>query len=123
MVVKIFFVMIDQMVKILWCEKCYAEGPYADNIGVAQKLWNTRSTQESECGDEEDLYYVIYKSDDGVTVEVYFEDELMECFDKDWFDDDFEIMEDIGDAMNMCDMAKGTMIIVKGEIVNPLREE
>ena len=158
----------------VWCNKCEAEGPYASNLGVAERLWNTRkeeimlkkcpfcgseeiefdyncmrckdcltegptqmteeeatelwnkrSVRECQCGEEDDsMHYVIYMSDDGVTVEEFFsEDELLECLHDDWFDDDFQIYEDIGDVMNMCDMPKGTMIVVKGEIVNPLSEE
>ena len=114
------------------CKDCLTEGPTQMTEDEAEKLWNKRSVKECECGEDigvlstcdTSMYYVIYMSDDGVTVEEFFsEDELLECLDDDWFDDEIQIYEDIGDVMNMCDMPKGTMIVVKGEIVNPLSEE
>ena len=109
----------------LICENCGVEGPVAISEEEATELWNKRSVRECQCGEEDDsMHYVIYMSDDGVTVEEFFsEDELLECLHDDWFDDEFQIYEDIGDVMNMCDMPKGTMIVVRGEIVNPLSEE
>ena len=29
----------------VWCNKCEAEGPYASNLGVAERLWNTRKEE------------------------------------------------------------------------------